>query len=165
VALCIDPQLVVSIRQKAKSGEAESGFHRVLLAESKHKRQPLPCMTQRFWAHCSAVTLLCDLHHSAPSLPASDSDDDTPDAARDDLQRSRSHVRTVHRVWTAFHDTGGRVVRSPESDVGFLQCIRSPRMHQPSLINAWLGHYQFRDSPPCCHRCPLPLFCRSFNLP
>ena len=108
--------------------------------------------------HGSVVTLLYDLHHSAPSLPASDSDDDMPDAARYDLQRSRSHVWTVHRVWTTFHDTSFRSGRSPESDVGFLQCVRSPRMHQASLINSRLGHYQFRDYPPSCHRRPSRLY-------
>ena len=39
--LRIDPQLVVSKTSESKSGKAEPGFHRVLLAESKHKRQPL----------------------------------------------------------------------------------------------------------------------------
>src|ERR1022692_2102218 len=57
-----------------------------------------------------------------------------------------------------FHDTSFSSGRSPESDVGFLQCVRSPRMHQPSLINARLGHYQFRDYPPCCHRRPSRLY-------
>jgi len=38
VALWIDPQLVVSIRQKANQARRSLEFHRVLLAESKHKR-------------------------------------------------------------------------------------------------------------------------------
>jgi len=38
VALCIDAQLVVSIRLESMYGNAGSGFQRVLLAASKHKR-------------------------------------------------------------------------------------------------------------------------------
>jgi hypothetical protein len=38
VALCIDAQLVVSIRQKADSAARSLGFHRVILGESRHKR-------------------------------------------------------------------------------------------------------------------------------
>jgi hypothetical protein len=38
VALCIDAQLVVSIGQKADPAPQSLGFRRVLLVESKHKR-------------------------------------------------------------------------------------------------------------------------------
>jgi hypothetical protein len=55
--LCIDPQLVVSIRQKTNQPKRSLGFHRVLLAESKHKRQ----------LYEDGMTVTTDARRAAPS--------------------------------------------------------------------------------------------------
>ena len=66
VALRIGAQLVVSTRQKAIWQRRDRGFHRVLLAESRHKRQLLRQMEQGF---CGIVRARSGVYSPRLSLP------------------------------------------------------------------------------------------------